>query len=168
MTISAWASTGRKTNFTGHQATSPSSNIITALFGGFIAKAATTTISFADGSFDGVLKALREQGDLRVVSSHESSHSNNQPALVKVATDDAFFYPDDTPAGIRHRQHCHGTGPVGHRGLVLSVTPQISDDGWITLDVTPIISRLRDIRTSPQGTATAPSSTSNNRRAWSA
>jgi len=39
---------------------------------------------------------------------------------------------------------------------VLSVTPQISDDGWIMLDVTPILSRLREIRESPLGTATAP------------
>jgi type II secretory pathway component GspD/PulD (secretin) len=41
-------------------------------------------------------------------------------------------------------------------GLVLSVTPQISDDGWIMMDVTPIISRLREIATSPLETATAP------------
>ncbi|MDH5563469.1 MAG: type II and III secretion system protein, partial [Nitrospirota bacterium] len=34
--------------------------------------------------------------------------------------------------------------------------PRISEDGWIMLDVTPIISRLRAIETSPQETATAP------------
>ncbi len=37
----------------------------------------------------------------------------------------------------------------------MSVTPQISDDGWIMLDVSPIITRLTDIVTSQQG-STAP------------
>ena len=41
-------------------------------------------------------------------------------------------------------------------GLVLSVTPQISEKGWVMLDMTPITSSLRETRTSPQGTATAP------------
>ena len=145
-----------KINFYGTSGNVALSNIITAPFGGFIAKAATTTISFADGSFDGVLKALREQGDLRVVSQPRVVTLNNQPALIKVATDDAFF----TQTIL---QGTSGTGNIVTEqarsvtvGLVLSVTPQISDDGWIMLDVTPIISRLRDIRTSPQGTATAP------------
>jgi type II secretory pathway component GspD/PulD (secretin) len=40
-------------------------------------------------------------------------------------------------------------------GLVLSITPQISGDGLIILDVTPIISRLVDTETSSLG-STAP------------
>ena len=131
-------------------------NIITAPFGGFIAKAATTSISFEDGSFDGVLEALEEQGEVRVISQPRVVTMNNQPALIKVATDEAFF--TSTIA-----QGTAGTGNIVTEqarsvtvGLVLSVTPQISEDGWIMLDVTPILSRLRAIATSPQGTATAP------------
>lgn len=131
-------------------------NIITAPFGGFIAKAATTTISFQDGSFDGVLEALEEQGEVRVISQPRVVTMNNQPALIKVATDEAFF--TSTIA-----QGTAGTGNIVTEqarsvtvGLVLSVTPQISEDGWIMLDVTPIISRLRAIAESPQKTATAP------------
>lgn len=145
-----------KIQFSGTSGNFALSNIITAPFGGFIAKAATTTISFADGSFDGVLQALREQGDLRVVSQPRVVTLNNQPALIKVATDEAFF----TQTIV---QGVAGTGNIVTEqarsvtvGLVLSVTPQISEDGWIMLDVTPIISRLREIRVSPQRTATAP------------
>ena len=145
-----------KINFYGTSGNFALSNIITAPFGGFIAKAATTTISFADGSFDGVLQALQEQGDLRVVSQPRVVTLNNQPALIKVATDEAFFTSTVS-------QGTAGAGNIVTEqarsvtvGLVLSVTPQISDDGWIMLDVTPIISRLREIRESPQGTATAP------------
>ncbi len=145
-----------KINFLGTSGNFALSNIITAPFGGFIPKAATTTISFADGSFDGVLEALQEQGDLRVVSQPQVVTLNNQPALIKVATDQPFFTSTVS-------QGTAGTGNIITEqvrsvtvGLVLSVTPQISEDGWIMLDVTPIISRLREIVPSPQDTADAP------------
>ena len=143
-------------NFDGTNGAIALANIITAPFGGFIAKAATTTISFEDGSFDGVLQALEEQGDIRVISQPRVVTMNNQPALIKVATDQPFF--TSTIA-----QGTAGTGNIVTEqarsvtvGLVLSVTPQISEDGWIMLDVTPILSRLRAVETSPQKTATAP------------
>lgn len=145
-----------KINFYGTSGNFGLANIITAPFGGFIAKAATTTISFADGSFDGVLEALQEQGELRVVSQPRVVTLNNQPALIKVATDQPFFTSTVS-------QGTAGTGNIVTEqvrsvtvGLVLSVTPQISEDGWIMLDVTPIISRLREIVNSPQETANAP------------
>ena len=145
-----------KINFDGTAGNIVLSDIITAPFGGFVARAATTSISFSDGSFDAVLEALHEQGELHVVSQPRLITMNNQPALIKVATDQAFF--TQTVA-----QGTAGTGNIITEqarsvtvGLVLSVTPQISEDGWIMMDVTPIISRLREIRESPQKTATAP------------
>lgn len=145
-----------KINFAGTSGNIGIANIITAPFGGFIAKAATTSISFADGSFDGVLEALQEQGEVRVVSQPRVVTMNNQPALIKVATDQPFFTSTVS-------QGTAGSGNIVTEqarsvtvGLVLSVTPQISDDGWIIMDVTPIISRLREIATSPLETATAP------------
>ena len=145
-----------KINFDGTAGNIVLTDIITAPFGGFVARAATTAISFSDGSFDAVLEALHEQGELHVVSQPRLLTMNNQPALIKVATDQAFF--TQTVA-----QGTAGTGNIITEqarsvtvGLVLSVTPQISEDGWIMMDVTPIISRLREIRESPQKTATAP------------
>ena len=145
-----------KINFDGSSGNIAFSNIITAPFGGFAAKAATAAISFNDGSFDGVLAALREQGELKVISQPRVMTLNNQPALIKVATDQSFF--TQTVA-----QGAAGTGNIITEqvrsvtiGLVLSVTPQVSEDGWIMLDVSPIISRLRRIIESPQKTATAP------------
>ena len=133
-----------------------SSSIITAPIGGFIAKAATAGISFNDSSFDGVIEALQEQGELQVISQPRIVTMNNQPALIKVATDQPFFTQTIT-------QGSSGTGNIVTEqissvtvGLVLSVTPQISEDGWIMLDVTPIISRLRDIVDSPGETSNAP------------
>ncbi len=130
--------------------------IIGAPFGGFIPKVATTAISFASGDFAGILEALREQGELKVISQPRVVTLNNQPALIKVATDQPFFTQTVT-------QGTSGTGNIVTEeaqsvtiGLVLSVTPQISEDGWVMLDVTPIISRLRDVVISPQGTSNAP------------
>ncbi len=145
-----------KINFYGTSGNIGLSNIIEAPFGGFVAKAATTTISFADGSFDGVLEALQEQGEIQVVSQPRIVTMNNQPALIKVATDQPFFTQTIT-------QGTAGTGNIVTEqansvtvGLVLSVTPQISEDGWIMLDVTPIISRLRETAISPLETSNAP------------
>ena len=145
-----------KIEFEGSDGNLAISNIITAPFGGLVPKTATTALSFNSGSFSAVLKALREQGELEVVSQPRVVTLNNQPALIKVATDQAFF--TQTIA-----QGAAGTGNIITEqvrsvtvGLVLSVTPQVSEDGWIMLDVTPIISRLRRIVVSPNQTATAP------------
>ena len=145
-----------KINFYGTSGNIGLANIITAPIGGFIPKLATTTISFADGSFDGVLQALKEQGDLRVVSQPRVVTMNNQPALIKVATDQPFFTSTISQGVAGSPNIVTEQARSVTVGLVLSVTPQISEDGWIMLDVTPIISRLREITTSPLETATAP------------
>jgi len=145
-----------KINFYGTSGNIGLANIITAPFGGFIAKAATTTISFADGSFDGVLKALQEQGEIKVISQPRVVTMNNQPALIKVATDQPFFTSTISQGTAGSPNIVTEQARSVTVGLVLSVTPQISEDGWIMLDVTPIISRLREIATSPLETATAP------------
>lgn len=142
-------------DFFGTRGQAALTNIITQPFGGFVLKAATTSISFEDGSFAGVLEALSEQGDLKVVSQPRIVTMNNQPALIKVATDESFFIQTVS----------QGAGGAGNivteeirsvtSGLVLSVTPQISADGWIMLDVSPIITRLTGIVESKLG-STAP------------
>ena len=130
-------------------------NIITAPAGGFIARAATAAFSSSDGDFEGVIQALQEQGDVQVVSQPRILTLNNQPALIKVGTDQSFFTSTTT-------QGTAGTGDIITEqvrtvtsGLVLSVTPQISQDGWIMMDVSPIITRLTDIVESQNG-STAP------------
>ena len=94
-------------NFDGTNGAIALANIITAPFGGFMAKAATTSISFEDGSFDGVLEALEEQGEVRVVSQPRVVTMNNQPALIKVATDEAFFTSTCRTRDRWDRQYYH-------------------------------------------------------------
>ena len=130
-------------------------NTVTSPAGGFVARAATANLTFQDGNFQGVIQALSEQGDVRVVSQPRILTMNNQPALIKVGTDQSFFTSTVT-------QGTAGTGNIVTEqirtvtsGLVLSITPQISEDGWIMMDVSPIITRLTDTVTSING-STAP------------
>ncbi len=128
-------------------------NVGTAPVGGFIAQAATAAFNFSDGEFEGVIEALQDQGDVQVVSQPRILTMNNQPALIKVGTDQSFFTSTTT----------QGTAGAGNiiteqvrtvtSGLVLSVTPQISQDGWIMMDVSPIITRLTETVESANGSS---------------
>lgn len=104
-----------------------------------------------------LIQALKEQGHLEVVSQPRIRTLNNQSALVKVGTDKPFFRKTSFVTA--------GTGPVQTStdvqvqtitiGTVLSVTPQISEDGWITMDISPVITRLVDSVEGPEE-STAP------------
>jgi len=93
-----------------------------------------------------VIDALKQQGHLEVVSQPRIRTLNNQAAMVKVGTDKPFFRQTTILT--------QGTGPVQTQssvdvqtitiGTVLSLTPQISEDGWITMDISPVITRLVD------------------------
>lgn len=104
-----------------------------------------------------VIEALKEQGHLEVVSQPRIRTLNNQAAMVKVGTDKPFFRKTSFVTA--------GTGPIQTTtdvhvqgvtiGTVLSLTPQISEDGWITMDISPVITRLVDSVVGPEE-STAP------------
>lgn len=131
-------------------------NIIGIPAGGFTAKAVSTTLSFVGGSFEAMLTALHEQGEVRVISQPRLLTMNNQPALIKVTTDESFFTQTISRGLSGTNDIITEQVNIVSVGLILSVTPQISEDGWIMLDVTPIITRLSKILESPLKTATAP------------
>jgi len=89
-----------------------------------------------------VLEALQQQGDLKVISKPKLRTLNNQPAVIRVG--------QDFPVFVSSAIQSTGDNPtitvteeiqVVTIGTILSITPQISNDGIITLDVTPAISR---------------------------
>ncbi|HWA24605.1 MAG TPA: secretin N-terminal domain-containing protein [Lacunisphaera sp.] len=109
------------------------------------------------GNFSAVLDALKQQGELKVVSKPRLRTLNNQPAVVRVG--------QDIPVFLRQVTQSPGTPPVITEtetiqtitvGTVLSITPQISSTGLITLDITPAVSRLVRIETSASGNTNAP------------
>jgi MSHA type pilus biogenesis protein MshL len=105
-----------------------------------------------------VIQALQAQGEVKVVSQPRVRVLNNQTALIKVATDIPFFSQSST-----FYQNQGGTVQTeGDEittitvGTILALTPQISSNNWITLDISPTLSSLVETVTSPSKTANAP------------
>ncbi|WP_200256321.1 pilus (MSHA type) biogenesis protein MshL [Halorhodospira neutriphila] len=122
------------------------------------AAASTLTIDFNDGSFSSLVSALKEQGDVRVMSQPRVRTLNNQPAVIKVATQQTFWernttrFVEDGEDIVEVDESANNFS----EGLMLSVTPQISDDGRVMLDVSPMITDLVDVSQSPSGDSNAP------------
>jgi MSHA type pilus biogenesis protein MshL len=105
-----------------------------------------------------VIQALQAQGEVRVVSQPRVRVLNNQTALIKVATDIPFFSQTSTffqnqGSTVQTEGDQITTITVG---TILALTPQISSNNWITLDISPTLSSLVETVTSPSRTATAP------------
>ncbi|GIX35324.1 MAG: type II and III secretion system protein [Lysobacteraceae bacterium] len=100
------------------------------------------------GSVDVALtiRMLENFGRTRVLSSPKISVLNNQTALIKVVDNLVYFTLNvnsqtgtaNEPAQITV-QSTPNTVPVG---FLMNVTPQIGDDGQVTLNLRPTISRL--------------------------
>jgi MSHA type pilus biogenesis protein MshL len=139
--------------------------IISNPAGGFGALPPTVAGSYVrsfDGtleSIDAALSALEEQGDVKVVSQPKVRTLNNQQAIVRVGTERTFFTTTTTitpVAGGTPLQTVTNTPSTINEGLVLSVTPQISEDGHITMDVSPVLTNITGTDTSPDGLSNAP------------
>jgi type II secretory pathway component GspD/PulD (secretin) len=103
------------------------------------------------------LDALKQEGELKVISKPRLRTLNNQPAVVRVG--------QDLPVFSRQVTQSPGNPPVITEtetiqsitvGTVLSIIPQISANGMITLDVTPAVSRLVRTAVSATGNTSAP------------
>ncbi len=107
-----------------------------------------------DGSsITGTVKLLQQFGNTKVLSSPKIMALNNQTALLKVVNEEVYFTVEldirDATADIPERRtftsEIH-TVPVG---LVMSVTPQISDNGYVSLNIRPTISRITGFAIDP-------------------
>ncbi len=107
------------------------------------ASGAAIAIDYSRGAEGALLEALSQQGELKVLSRPKLRTLNNQPAVIRVGQDLPVFRQTvtqstgDNPILATEEEIVNIT-----IGTVLSITPQISVDGMITLDVTPAVSRL--------------------------
>jgi len=105
-----------------------------------------------------VIKFLSTQGDVKTVSSPRVMTLNNQPALISVG--DELFYK------IKSSSTASSTGGAVaaegelvdsvFAGILLDITPEISEDGMITLKINPSISQTADTVTAEGGVRTIP------------
>ncbi len=109
-------------------------------------------------SVSAVVTALQKQGNVRVVSQPRIRTLNNQPAIVKAGTERTFFTTQTTVTTTNGAAitNTTNTPTTVTEGVVLSVTPQISSDNRIALDVSPVVTRISGVDTSPDGNSNAP------------
>jgi MSHA biogenesis protein MshL len=127
-----------------------------------LGNAFTFTQTFADATavqaavthndFSLIVSALASQGNVNVLSSPTVATLNNQPAVIRVGTQDVFF---TTTTQVDPRTgtiiQTATTPSTINEGVVLDVTPQISDDGIITMNIHPTITERTGQAVSPQG-----------------
>lgn len=106
-----------------------------------------TNTSSPLGNIDVAITMLQTFGDVKVLSSPKLIALNNQTALLKVVDERVYFTfevereeNDDGNDDITVETTVN-TVPVG---LVMAVTPQINENGEVTLNVRPTISRIID------------------------
>jgi len=102
----------------------------------------TTTI----GNISATVQLLQEFGNTRVLSSPKLMALNNQTALLKVVDNIVYFeVSSQTSQGVQGStlQTFSTTAKTVAVGVVMSVTPQINEDGRVSLTVRPTVTRLR-------------------------
>jgi MSHA type pilus biogenesis protein MshL len=117
-----------------------------------------STLVFNNFNSSAAVQALQTQGKVEVISKPRIRTLNNQTALIKVGSELPFF----SQTVIQFQSQSGPSTISGDLvttvtiGTILSITPQISEDGWITMDISPVLTSLDGILNSPSGTATAP------------
>ena len=94
-----------------------------------------------------VVKFLKTQGDVKSISNPKILTLNNQPALISVGNE--LFYKIQSTSVIQGvsgagSQQSGETIDSVFAGILLDITPEISDDGSITLKINPSISDTID------------------------
>ncbi|MCW8894260.1 secretin N-terminal domain-containing protein [Sulfurimonas sp.] len=93
------------------------------------------------GSLTEVIKFLKTQGDVTSISNPKVLTLNNQPALITAGTE--YFYKitsTETLVGTQSTQSSSDDVQSVFAGVLLDITPEISENQTITLKVNPSLS----------------------------
>lgn len=111
------------------------------------------TVSYLSARNDIQLELLETFGTVKVLSSPRLSVLNNQTAMLKVVEEVVYFLVDSTTTEYDDRKQARITATTTPQsvsvGMVMSVTPQISAEGEITLNVRPTISGISGFKDDP-------------------
>lgn len=108
-------------------------------------------------SFSALLKAIQQQGEVRTLSNPRVNIMNGQTALLSVGRNVSFISRVDT-----NTTTAAGAAPVTTftvqtsnilSGIIIGIVPYISENGDITLTITPIISDLVQLEDKTIGSA---------------
>ena len=115
-------------------------------------------IAGGNGDFSILLDAMKDQGQIKILSSPKISALNNQKAVIKLTTQEVSwdFKTKDTSSGNTTNTNSGYESKIIEVGIFLDVTPQISEDGTITMQVHPSISEVKSVSVSPDSKSTMP------------
>ncbi|EQB40649.1 hypothetical protein M947_02240 [Sulfurimonas hongkongensis] len=95
----------------------------------------------AKGSLNEVIKFLKTQGDVSSISNPKVLTLNNQPALITAGTE--YFYKirsTETLVGTQSTQSSSEDVQSVFAGVLLDITPEISEENAVTLKINPSLS----------------------------
>ena len=127
--------------------------IVRSPAGGFAPLSSVLTLDGVDVQDSGnrqisaVVEALEQQGEVEIVSQPHVRTMNNQTSLIKVGTDRTFFRREQTTDSTSAGSISTATDvpQVVTEGVVLAITPQIGENGWVMMDVSPVVTRVSSI-----------------------
>ncbi len=96
-------------------------------------------------SMDGLIKFLKTQGDVKIVSNPKIMTLNNQPAVINVGTEVNYRYDDGSTTSISNGTTTTTpsyTTDSTFVGVTLDITPQVTSDNFIMLKINPIVSEI--------------------------
>jgi MSHA biogenesis protein MshL len=122
-----------------------SQSLAPATSGGF-------TLALNTTDFTALLNAFATQGTVNVLSSPRVTAMNNEPAVMRIGTQDVFFVTT-TQVDPQSGQILQSTvtPQTLTEGVTLSVTPQVSADGIIHMSINPSITERTGVATSRLG-----------------
>jgi general secretion pathway protein D len=110
------------------------------------------TLAYTSASFLASLKLLETFGNVRVLSSPRISAINNQTAVLKVVENVVYFnISSQISQGVNvpNLQSFTATPQTVPVGIILNITPQISDSDTVLINVKPTVSRINTFVTDP-------------------
>ena len=106
-----------------------------------------------DNKFEATVRLLDEFGNVRIMSSPQIMVLNNQTAMLKVVENVVYFeIESEVTAGVLGSEpivSVNTTAVTVPEGIVMTVTPQISSNNVISLNVRPTISRITEFVPDP-------------------
>jgi MSHA biogenesis protein MshL len=112
----------------------------------------TATLVFTNFNTRAAVNALESQGKVEVISKPRVRALNNQTAMIKVGEDMPFFNTSTIVQQSGTLQPLTSENTIVTSitiGTILSLTPQISDDDWISLDISPVLTSLKAVVNAP-------------------
>jgi len=106
-------------------------------------------LAFQTSNFGALISFLESQGSVHVLSSPRIATLNNQKAVLKIGTDEFYVTSVSTTTTAAAGSAAITTPTITltpfFSGVVLDVTPQIDENGYIILHVRPSVSEVQTV-----------------------